>query len=227
MDGIREKIRSRGHWLFRFRPATFDPERLAYESLEETIRGVVVRFRGWDVPHIEDLVHGGDWVGSESQFHHHLEAWRFFTSGQLIDLVAFGSDWSDESALERPRSDWRPGQITPVWESLFRFTEFFELAARLALRLPGEDPVVVEIETRGLEGRALVVGDRSRAEFFEPRIAQIDSFPFRAEYSREELAASAREQAVRAARELFLRFGWTSSTEKALADYQLVLTKEG
>ncbi|MDQ6948580.1 MAG: hypothetical protein M3256_20550 [Actinomycetota bacterium] len=225
MSEVTEKIRSRGYWRLVIRPAEFVPDAVPYESLTDTIRAVQVRMRGWNLPHFrEPFAYGGDWVGHESQFHHHLEAWRFFTSGQFADLVAFASDWRDESGLHPPPKDWEPRKETPVWESLFRFTEFFELAARLALRISTSDRIVVRIETHGLRGRSLVVDDPKRANFFEPYVASIEGLPFEDEYSRDELIARARGEAVRAARHLFLRFGWTTVTEELLTENQRELT---
>lgn len=221
MSEVTEKIRSRGYWRLVVRPAEFIQNAVPYDSLADTIRSVQVSMRGWNVPHFrEPLAYGDDWVGYESQFHHHLEAWRFFTSGQFADLIAFGSDWRDVSGLHPPPQDWEPGKETPVWESLYKFTEFFELAARLALRLGEADRIVVRIETHGLRGRSLIVDDPKRADFFEPYVASIDNLPFDAEYSRNDLIARVRGEAVQASRQLFLRFGWTTVTEELLTEYR-------
>ncbi len=227
MSELTEKIRSRGHWRLVIRPATFIPDRVPYEALAGIIRSIEVRIRGWNLPHFrEPLKYGEDWVGHESQFHHHLEAWRFFTSGQFADLIGFGTDWRDESELHPAPAGWQPGAETAVWESLFRFTEFFELAARLALSRAGDDRMLIRIETHGLRERALVADDPKRAGFARAYVATIDSLPFEAEYQRDDLVARSRSQAVRAARELFLRFGWSSVTEELLAEYQRDLTGE-
>lgn len=227
MSEITEKIRARGYWRLVIRPVEFVPDRVAYQALPDIIRSLQVRMRGWYLPHFkEPFQYGADWMGQESQFQHHLEAWRFFTSGQFADLIGFASDWRDQSSLRSPSPGWSPGAETPVWESLFRFTEFFELAARLALSPAGSETTVVRIETHGLRGRALVVDDPRRAEFDDPHVASIDMFPFEATYRRDDLVASARGEAVRAARELFLRFGWMSVTEELLTAYQRQLTGE-
>lgn len=227
MSELTEKIRSRGHWRLLIRPEQYLSNRVPYEALADVVRSVEVGMRGWNFPHFtEPLNYGADWVGQESQFHHHLEAWRFFTSGQFADLIAFGSDWRDESELHPPPPDWQPGTHMPVWESLFRFTEIFELAARLALSRAGDDRMLVRIETHGLKGRALVAGDPNRAMLVRPYVAAIDSLPFEGQYRRDDLVSRARGEAVRAARELCLRFGWTAVTEDLLADYQRELTGE-
>lgn len=221
MSELAEKIRSRGYWRLVIRPVAFDPTAIPYDGLGDVIRSVQVQMRGWNLPHFrEPLTYGEDWIGQASQFEHHLEEWRYYTSGQFADFIAFASDWRDESLLRPASKKWEPGRETPIWESLFRFTEFFELAARLALKHTASDRIVVRVETHGLQDRALVVDDQRRSEFFEPYVAAIDSFPFEAEYRRDDLVASARAEAVRAVRELFFRFGWTSVTESLLADYQ-------
>lgn len=86
--------------------------------------------------------------------------------------------------------------------------------------------MVVRIETHGLRGRALVADDPKRAQLAGQYVAMIDSLPFEAQYRRDDLVARARGEAVRAARELFLRFGWNSVTEELLVGYQRELTNE-
>lgn len=225
MSELTTKIRSRGHWLVVIRPQHFDETTLPYEELADIVYARQVRMRGWYFPHVkEPFERGRDYVGNETQFAHHLEAWRFFTSAQFIDVVGFGSDWRDESTLHPAPRDWAPSTQTPVWESLFRFTEFFEFAARLALLDVYASGVTVRLETHGLRGRALVVDDPRRAEFFEPYVASIESHTFEKSYRAQDLVASAREEAVSAARDLYLRFGWTGVTADMLADYQQELT---
>lgn len=221
MSGLTDKLRSRAHWRTVIRPGDFRPDRLSYEALATVVQSVQVRMRGWYVPHFsEPLQYGTDWIGYESQFEHHFEAWRFYTSGQFVDLIGVASEWRDESSLHPAPPDWKPSARLPVWEPLFMFTEIFELAARLALSPAGADLMVVGIEARHIQGMQLVVDDPGRAEFFQPYVASINSFPFEASYSREELITSARKEAVRATRELVLRFGWTAATEELLAGYQ-------
>src|SRR4051812_18703599 len=98
MSDVSDKIRSRGHWDITIRPTRFDQGRVPYAELDDTLASVVVSFRGWPVPFIdqrEPLVRGEDWIGQDvdAEMVNHYEAWRFFTSGQFNQLRSVSADW--------------------------------------------------------------------------------------------------------------------------------------
>lgn len=212
MSETLDKIRSRGYWRTVIRPTLYDASLLDYEQLEPLVDRVAVQIRGWDVPHRSRqtaLSRGQDWIGQESEWAHHLDAWRIYRSGQVVIYQGNRYDWRDDDADRE-----RPAHLKlSVGDAVFTFTELFELAARLASALPGSDPLSVSLGAWGLQGRALVVDDPRRAGLFMDYVGSIEHFTQTQEVGRADLMAESRGLAVKACRELFLRFGWNADVE--------------
>ena len=216
MSDLLDKIKSRGFWRFLIRPSEYDAERLPYEQLASIIQRVAVSLRGWDLPHRDTRTGpqmGADWVGQETEWQHHVDAWRLHRSGQLVIFRSLAHDWRDQSSVHPPGNGWQPGQFLSVGDAVFTFTEVFELAARMSGVLPGSDAMVVKIDCQGIEKRVLHVDDPRRAPLFFDYAATIPSFEQEWELDRAVLMATARDLAVVGARELFLRFGWHADIE--------------
>lgn len=186
-----------------------------------------MRLRGWPVPYVdhrEPPLRGEDWVGQDidAEVVSQYEAWRFFTSGQFNHLRAISADWrtgQDGTAVPEGFN-----AVIEVWEILFYLTEVFELAARLALGPPGDERMTLDVRLNGLRDRALVVGQSGRMPFATPYRTSSASLGQTVTLSRDELVAEGRQQAVKAAREMFLRFGWKPAVDQ-LADHQRELTE--
>lgn len=228
MNALLEKIKSRGHWQTVIRPMKFVGKRIRdiralYPILEKTS----VHLRGWDFPHLDrhaNLHIDVDWIGQESEWEHHLEVWRFYQSGQFMDIAGIPHDWRDQSGFWPADEKGGPGRRMSVGDALFRFTEIFEFAARLSLTEAGDDQMNVRITLVGLQDRSLVVEDPRRAPLFADYKASLDEFPYEVELARTDLAADPREFALKAAIELFLRFGW-EAREDVLREYQAELRR--
>lgn len=224
-----DKIRSKGHWDVSIRPERFSEHRIDYADLDEVLGAAVVRFRGWPVPfidHRKELLRREDWIGQDiaAESVSMYEAWRFFTSGHFNHLCAVSADWrGGESATAVPEGFC---SVIEVWEILYHLTEFFELAARLALSPAGDDPMTVDIRLNRLQGRALVVGYPGVAPIGAPHSTGCESLRQAVTISRDGLVAEARQVAVRTAREFFVRFGWKPSAVQ-LTDFQRRLTELG
>jgi hypothetical protein len=218
---VIDRIRTRGHWDIAIRPEPFRSDRVAYDRLEETLNQAVVRLRGWPVPFIghEPLLHGRDWIGQDIDARGlpHMEAWRFFTSGQFAQLRVVSADL--RAGAEGNAGDASP--VIEVWEILFYLTEIVELAARLALSDAGGEQMTIETRLHGLENR-LLVGTPAR-ELHGNYRATMSSIEGKRTEQREHLLAESRQIAVEMAREMFLRFGFNAS-EEVLTDYQTELT---
>lgn len=215
MSAIVTKIRTRGFWRVVIRPSTFVPDRVRYEALEEIMRRAAVRLRGWDFPHFDKggLAYGMDFVGSETDWQHHLESWKFFQTGQFVFLGGMKLDWRDQSTLSDPLPGFAARRVLGVIESLWTITEVFELAARLATTPAGAEEIVVRVELGDLMGRELFVDEPRRMPLQQTCIANIESFAKDFTVSPEALLASADELAVAAAQEVFVRFGWRADAE--------------
>lgn len=217
MSELLEAIRSRGYWHVLVRPTAFVEKRIPdISALYPIAENARVQLRGWDFPHLDRRnppVIQLDWVGQETHWEHHLETWRLYQSGQFVDMCAFWDDWRDRSGWWPPDKGWRPGQRLGIGETLFRYTEIFEFAARLSMTPAGDESMHIEIALRNLSSRVLFVDAPSRAPtHWEPK-ATINEFPFVLDLARTELVSSPRDQALGGAIELFKRFGWEGSFE--------------
>ncbi len=217
MSDLSDRIRARGHWLVVVRPATFIERRI--EKLTDLwliAQRSQVRLRGWYFPQVVpnvDPSYGNDWVGQESQYDHYLGAWRFYRSGQFIDLSAFMEDWRDESTLWPAPPGWQPGRELMVGGVLFRFTEIFEFAARLALSAAGDTRIRIESTLRGLSGRMLVGSHPWEYWLDGSRRTAEPELTFQSELDREELVAAPRELALNSAIAFFQSFGWDADPD--------------
>lgn len=220
MSDVTNRIRSRAYWDVTIRFRTFISDRVSYAELDRLIFGLAVRLRGWPVPMVDyrmQILGGEDWVGQDidAKMLSHLEAWRFWTSGQFSQLRVVGADW--RVGPERfPVPDGYNG-IIEVWEILFYLTEVFELAARLALSSAGDDRMVLSASLYGLENRGLVVGQSNRMEFDKPLPSRVAHQTQRVELTPDSLVAETRAEAAKFAREFFLRFGWQPALEQLLS----------
>jgi hypothetical protein len=206
---IAEKIRGRGCWSIRVRPYPFTKERVrTLAQLEEIIATSTVRFRGWDFPHTDQrigVMRGNDYIANASEWHEHLEYWRFFQSGQFVDLLGMYEDWQDQSFSQSGR--WPPRQRLGFFEVIYRLTEIFEFASRIALTPVGSENMEVQVGIAALRGRVLWMDDPHRAPLMDGREAAIESFEYAVVLTRNELVARTRDHALEPARRVYERFG--------------------
>lgn len=229
MSSLLDKIKSRGYWRVVIRPQTFAEKRISeITELYPIVQNTSVSVRGWDFPHLDhrSQIHIDiDWIGQESEWEIYLEIWRFYQSGQFIDIAAMHEDWYDQRrSIPAALDNWRPGLILGIGNTLFRFTEIFEFAARLAMTQGGDDSMHIEISVNNLAGRKLWVDNPNRVPTFHDYTASIRELPYEIELSRTELIAAPRELALKPATELFRRFGWNPSQD-ILRDQQKELRR--
>lgn len=223
---LLEKIKSRGHWRVVIRPGRFVDKRVQeISALYRIIQRTSVELRGWDFPHVDPHTEPHidvDWVGQESEWEQYLETWRFYQSGQFVDLAGIPEDWRDQSRLWPADQGWKYGALLGIGDALFRFTEIFEFAARIALTEAGDALIRIEVTISGLAGRKLWVDLHNRWPMFRKYEASLQDLPYTLELSRDELVAQPRELALKPAIELFARFGWIPNVA-ALRDIQEIL----
>jgi hypothetical protein len=106
-----------------------------------------------------------------------------------------------------------------VANTIFRFVEIFEFAARLASTLAGDDTMHIAIKLVGLEQRMLHIEDRGRAPFSYPRKTAMAEFAWEKDIVRAELLADPRVPATEGTLAFFERFGWTPPADQ-ITDWQ-------
>jgi hypothetical protein len=171
-----------------------------------------VRVRGWDYPHVDQNgtpLFGRDWSGQEIEWEHHLEIWRLYQSGQFYHILGMFQDWRDQSSFWPAEENWEWGTFLGLEDTVFRFTEIFEFAARLSLTDAGDDFMHIEIKLVGLDRRK-ISGAHKRLLFgIGPALSPEFTRPFN--HSRLDLIARPKELALDAVSQLFNHFGWNPS----------------
>jgi hypothetical protein len=216
MTSTTEKIRSRGHWDVTIHPSDFIEKRIPRVSeLRDIVEKHAVNFRGWNFPHVspEGAEIGVDWTQSEVDWSNYIEVWRFYQSGQFLFLGNIRQDWYDQSLFHKPSAAWAPGKLLSVGDTVFKLTEIFEFANRLAVGPLAASGMVIDIRLVGLKGRQLAIEDPNRTGFAYPRESHLSEFPMRYSLTTHELVARTRELAVDAAAEVFEHFDWSPGTE--------------
>lgn len=204
------RIKERGYWHVVIRPENYMKDRIgSLPELYPIVRSASVNLRGWDFPHLETQPppRGLDWIEGQVEWDHYLEIWRFFKSGQFVHLGAIRNDWREKPMFA---PSYARGENPTLWtaDSLFKFTEIFEFASRLALSAAGDHTMQINARVVGLEGRVLYVEDERRMPLDRAYTAAINEFPYSISVSKEELVSNQRELAIVAATALFQVFGW-------------------
>lgn len=216
MTTTADKVKSRGHWVVRVHPETYDPNRPhKLADLEKAVRDSAVSLRGWDFPHYDPQAQptrSTDYVEQSLDWEHHVELWRAYRSGQFVSVSGLQDDWRDQSGLSPATTGWKPGATLSVEDPVFRFVEIYEFAARWSRALSIQGPLVIEWTLRGLENRSLQLGPR-RLGFTYARTSKVPEWSYSGSYLSAALLAQPREFAIPPAISLFELFGWDVSAE--------------
>jgi hypothetical protein len=214
---LGKKIYSRGYWITRIWPGKFQPKKIAdISSMFPLIQQLIVKIRGWDFPHL-DLRNrnqiGIDSIGQDLEFEHRLSSWRFFQSGQFVDVAGISIDWRDQSSFWPPSEDWKPGQLLGIGDTIATLTEIIELASRLSTSDAGDENMHISIVIGNLKDRMLYVDDSNRWPLDYPRQATINEYPIDLDLTRSELITNAKTIALEQALEFFKRFNFITTIE--------------
>ncbi len=211
---ILTKIRTRGFWEVGIRPEPYAAARIPrINDLRPYVARAEVALRGWNFPQlrIEDPLHiDTNWIGQASEWGEFLELWRFYQSGQFVHISGLHNDWQDQAAFsDGAPPNWAPGAGIPVGQTIYRYTEIFQFASRLASSdaYAGAKKISISILLSGLEKRRIYSDDPGR-RLFGPYIASLPEYMQSWSLSREELIAQANNLALAASTELFRRFNW-------------------
>lgn len=215
-NALLTRIREHGYWRVVIRPARFAPEHIPdLDALYNLVESRAVRFHGWEYPRVgrATTIRGGnDCVEQAVEQGHHHEYWRFYQSGQLIDYIGLAEDWNVASVRWGATALPHAEKSLPLYDTLYRLTEVFEFAARLALSetyAPGEG-MRVELLLTSLLDRQLY-NDAHPHRYIrlgDTRPATLDRFHRVLDLSPVILIADARDLARREAGRLFSHFHW-------------------
>jgi hypothetical protein len=213
-EDIVEKIKSHGYWRVVVRPTQFQKDLIP--SLKECLRLIdesKVSLRGWDYPHIEQrgegLINGDDWVESSTDWREYLEAWRFHQSGQFAHLFGCREDWLPRNEQEyfRRGASFTGPFLEPIW-MVYRTTEIYEFAARLAAKGIFGHSMHVSVELHNMRDRPLLITNPRRGSLHGNYICHIDEIAFTKTIPVEALLAKSSEFALENIVYFFERFNW-------------------
>lgn len=231
MSKLLETIRERGYWKVVIRPTTFDEKRVLDKgTLTHIIRRNAVSYKGWDFPHIEGsgaIEQGPDWIGQEITWKPILELWRFYQSGQFVHYFGMTEAWDENSAGKWfSPSDGHCSVELKVESVVARFTEIFELAARLSFTEAGDASMRLEISVGNIENCLLrTIPQHRGAPAWVPQ-SRKPSVTFSSEMSSTDLVTDRRELALGSAVEFFKCFKWNPHIE-LLRDVQSAILDSG
>ncbi|HEV2457377.1 MAG TPA: hypothetical protein VGS80_03360 [Ktedonobacterales bacterium] len=139
------------------------------------------------------------WIGHAYEWSNHLEAWRFFQSGQFEDIDGFDEDWLDQRQSIVPvPAGWVAGSVISVEDVIFRCAEIFEFAARLAgdVRYHVGARIHIEIALRQVKGRQIYIADTRKHGFSEPYQADVEEIDYAGDFTTDDLIGRPRDLAV-------------------------------
>lgn len=222
MSTILDKIRSRGYWRVVLRPRNFNNLRIQdFSTLYPIIQKTSVQLGGWSFPFIHPGIEPErhvDWISQESEWAHYLEAWRFYRSGQFVDYFGVWSDWRNQPPSSLSGNTRRGGGSLGIKETMLRFTQICEFAARLAFTPAGGAQMQLAIAIRNIRDRRLWADSPSLYPMIVlpmagPYTTSLNEFLHKIEVSRSDLVAQPRQLALEASLQLFQRFGWNPSID--------------
>lgn len=218
-----KKIKTRGYWEVIVRPVEFVDNRI--ESLakcKETIRELSVRLRGWDYPQFDynnPPTSGIDYVEQSVDWHHKVEFWRFYQSGQFVHCFGMWEDWQDQSTVWSSKKISDPGEILSILSAVYSITEIYEFASRLALKGYLGKSCKLSISLHGTKKRLLTMLDPGRLLDYNYR-SNLEVIPHEVSLASENLIAKSADLAMDHIVWMFQRFNWDNVPRGVLQEDQ-------
>jgi len=221
-EEVLQKIKSHGYWFVVIRPLRFEKERI--KSLDECralVRENAISLRGWNYPHYsEEIRNGIDYIECATDRQEKKELWRMYQSGQFAHLFACNEDWWRESSwVPEHFKRYDPDTILDFVSTLYRITEIYEFASRLAAKNLFRDGLKLTIELRNMKNRQMITTDPAR-HLGEGYICTPKALPKTKTISNEEILGKADELALDHVVWVLERFGWYTPSREVLKDIQ-------
>lgn len=216
-----ELIQSKGYWQVWLRPLASLQDKLSIEKCHEIVENSKVSLRGWDFPHINRNVgftnNYQEYIESYCSFMALNEYWRFYRDGQFIHFFGIESDWYDQAEVRTKLSQSEKG--FEVIAGLYRFTEIFELASRLARKGNYTSGIDLEVKLFGTQNRQLFMWDIGR-NFHANYICKQEPLIVTQQISLEDITTKSAELALNAYLDILPAFQWTKPSRDVLAEDQ-------
>lgn len=229
---VLTKLKSRGYWQTEIRADQYDPQRVGITDLASIVRQKRVEFRGWDFPHLgprgPQLYE--DYVGQEANALGHVEAWRFYKSGQFVHFGAVRLDWIEDHPTwsAQDKGQTKPHSSLSVEDTVALFQEIYRFAAGLASTAAWSESATVSVTLHGAAGRRML-SDHSRSHLVGERRSSESAEPIRhlRQLSREDALSNFQTAAFSGARDIFRRFGNWDPGDDVLREFLSELPNAG
>ena len=204
------KITSRGYWKVIMHSSKFKQDRVAnLLECQRLVEDCKVFLRGWDYPHCERIVSGEDYVWSETDWEIYKEYWRFYQSGQFVHYLGCVEDWWKGSTLDAELgARYSPGEVLELLMVLYKLTEIYEFASRLAQKGVLDEQMSLTIELHGMRDRRLICLSKPFFSAFGSYISQEAALKFEATLVVQDLIGRVAEHALEQSLQVFERFNW-------------------
>lgn len=224
-------IKKTGYWKVLVQPSIFEKERIS--SLVEgkdLIRNCSVTIRGRDFPHIkgDEPDNGIDWIESGTDFIHIKEYWRFYQSAQFVYYSAIRDDYRKEKIMRKlpspiyvyaPSYEDVPSRFMSYTNIVYRITEIYEFASRLAEKDVFGNSFNLSIAFKGMEDRLLITWT---GDFSQPFICKLNEFEYQpsGEYKTNDFIANKHKYSEDCIVWIFQRFNWDSPPRALIREEQ-------
>lgn len=217
-SSLVEKIHSGSYWRVLMRPERSERRFASLAACRDKVQESRIALRGWDYPHIGEIVAGNGWIASGIEWENQIyEYWRLFESAQFVHHF---------TTVERFRElPWKPApQKYILFDGIvYTSTEVFEYGKGLFGDLTPTESIYVEVTLNNVQGHTLTQWDLFRTNWFNSYVAIEDTLTYKASIEVGDLVTQTPDRARDCARALAERFGLLDISEAALAAPQQTL----
>jgi hypothetical protein len=218
-----KKIKSKGYWEVRVTPLKFDanliPDR---KILNDMVSKAQIRLRGWYYPHIGRWNEtgqqvpsvGSNYIEGGSNWDTQIEFWRFYQSGQFIQIHAMYEDYMEGSDWFKGRTDIKeikPGEALNTGAVTYGVSEILAFIEALTRQGVYDNGAKIEISLKGTEGRVLKIFDWNKVPLFWEYKCGTPSVDWSKEVTKDEILNDYKKIAIDAVVWIFQSFNWMDS----------------
>ena len=213
-ESVLKTVVTRGYWKIILRPVVFKLDRISTLWDCENLLSSCRVAGGWDYPHLQTVESGDDYIWCETNWEEHKEFWRFYQTGQFVHYVGFVEDWWKDSMLsDRAMRGYLSGEALDIIHALFRITQIYEFADRLASKGTFGDYVNVHIGLHRILNRKLIAVNRNWDLWVH--IAALSELESDLHFATRDLIEKKYELALQNTLWILERFNWRSVRESA------------
>lgn len=226
-----ETIKSRGYYILNFRPTEYNGVLIDdVKKLKPMVTSAQVSLRGWSFPVIPpytkewaDIYVSGNKIEAWCTTDYMLETWRYYQSGQFIDIKSIEEDWFKESGFlsGSPRAKVEPSQFFDAINLIYETTEYFIFFANLTRseQLGSTDTFEIDITLNGIKNRKLTTFDPSRFPL-DDYYCRVEELKWHKVVNKEELQENHIAIALEFIMYVYANFNWSTVTTKFIENEQ-------